>query len=468
MAEANAAPATPSVHTGAIRTVAGASLPKGVALKTVSAAKVERIVARAVGIFGIVFGLQSVPLMLGQLSDLDPVWSTAVNIGLFGGLIFVALATFFNRCVRLTTSWVAFAYVLALLVWPLTVTDAVLFTDQKPWLWFLCTVATSCAAIAFSVAWATLYTIIVPVIYGALRTVPSGGGVEFALAALDTVYAIILGLVVLIIITMLRQAAAAVDVAQMAALSKYSTAVRQHATEVERIEVDAIVHDSVLTTFISAANAQTKTDEELAASMARDAISRLDAAGAVLPGDDRVVQVAHLERRIRAAVVAYASPVSVKSSGVNAMKLPVQVTEALYSATVQALVNSLQHADGDGSMGVGERPVRRSLSILGWGHDRLTIEVTDTGVGFDASRSTAARIGLRVSILERMAAVGGLAQVESTLGRGTTIRIEWPSDERPQEIPTLNETGEARQPSLDGAGIAANVLQSAERQESAE
>ncbi len=40
--------------------------------------------------------------------------------------------------------------------------------------------------------------------------------------------------------------------AQQTALERYSHAVRQHATEAERVQVDAIVHDSVLTTLLSA------------------------------------------------------------------------------------------------------------------------------------------------------------------------------------------------------------------------
>lgn len=396
-------------------------------IKAISAAKIETIVARAVGVLGVVFGLQSVPIMYGQLPDLDPVWAGIVNVAIFGGLILVAFATLFNRFVRLTTSWVAFAYLLGLLVWPLTVVDAAIFTDQKPWLWFLCTVATACAAVAFPVGWAAAYTLLVPIVYGALRTFPSGGNVDTALAALDAVYAIMLGLVVLIIITMLRQAASAVDLAQAAALSTYTTAVRQHATELERIEVDAIVHDSVLTTLLSAANARTPADEALAASMATEAIARLDAAGAVIPGDDRVVPVEQLERRLRAAITAFSAPVSVSVRQAHGLRLPAQVTEALYSAAVQALVNSMQHAGGMGAEPAGRRPIRRSLSLSAGESGGVRLEIADTGIGFDIDKTPSARIGLRVSILERIAAVGGESSVHSAPGAGTRIVLEWPA-----------------------------------------
>ena len=70
---------------------------------------------------------------------------------------------------------------------------------------------------------------------------------------------------------MLRQAAEAVDSAQEAALERYDVAARQHATENERVKVDALVHDSVLTTLLSAAAAGSPEEQALAARMARDA-----------------------------------------------------------------------------------------------------------------------------------------------------------------------------------------------------
>ncbi len=407
--------------------VARQPLRGGTGIKAISAAKIEVIAARAVGIFGIVFGLQSVPVLLGQLPDLDSGWADAVNIAVFGGLILVAIATAFNRFVRLTTSWVAFAYLGALLVWPLTVVDASRFATHAPWLWFLCTVATACAAIAFPVVGAAAYTVLVPIVYGVLRTLPSGGQVDTALAALDALYAIMLGLVVLIIITMLRQAASAVDVAQIAALNSYTTAVRQHATELERIEVDAIVHDSVLTTLLSAANARSDADTELAARMAREAIAKVDAASTAMPGIDRVVPVTQLERRLRAAVAGFPAPMSVSVGPLAGHTLPAQATEALYSATVQALVNSMQHAAGNGTDPAARRPVRRSLALHADSAGTVRVEIADTGVGFDVDATPAARLGVRVSILERVTAVGGTARVQSAAGAGTTIILEWPA-----------------------------------------
>jgi signal transduction histidine kinase len=53
--------------------------------------------------------------------------------------------------------------------------------------------------------------------------------------------------------------------------------------------------------------------------------------------------------------------------------------------------------------------------------------VVDDGVGFDLDAVGAHRFGLALSVLDRMAAVGGCATVESAPGRGTVVRLRWPA-----------------------------------------
>ena len=57
------------------------------------------------------------------------------------------------------------------------------------------------------------------------------------------------------------------------------------------------------------------------------------------------------------------------------------------------------------------------------------IEIADSGVGFDPAAVPSERLGLRISIRERVAKAGGVVQVNSGPGRGTSILIEWPLSE---------------------------------------
>jgi len=309
--------------------------------------------------------------------------------------------------------------------------DTSFVLDGKPWLWYLCTVATSCAAIAFPLVWAAVYTVVIPVIFGALRLLPAGGEAEKLLAVLDTSYAVLFGGVVLIIIYVLREATAKVDTAQFNALTQYAVAVRHHATEVERVEVDSIVHDSVLATLLSAAGARTAKGEELAAAMARSAILRLQEAGGERTIDDASVGAASLAARIREAA-ASTGVFTVTEEETDQLTLPEHVAEALYSASVQAMVNSVQHA--------GPANVH-SVMVRGSDQRSCTIAITDTGCGFDLANVPSVRLGWRVSIRDRVAGAGGVAVLQTTLGEGTTITIRWP---RPDAAGLSDDDAEAK------------------------
>lgn len=394
----------------------------------ISRERFERIAGRSVSAFGLVFGLQTIPAALGQLPDLKSPWGLIEIIVVFGGLAVIVLLAILQRFVKAAMATLSVVYFAAIVTWPLLALESHSFVGDKPWVWFLCSVFTAFAAVAFPLWLATAYTFITPIAYGVVRALPAGGGVGAELAGLDALYAIILGGVILVIIAMLRQAASAVDTAQSQALAKYANAVRQHATEVERVQVDAIVHDSVLTTLLSAASARTPEAKELAARMASDAIGHLHAAEASSPEDQSLVGLDRLSERIFTAANAFSSPFELDVRDVEVHALPVNVAEAVYSATVQAMVNSMQHA--------GNRDVRRSLSIRG-GSPLATVHivVADTGRGFSAADVPAERLGLRVSIRERLAKVGGHARIESAPGEGTTVTILWPSSESDAEVP---------------------------------
>ncbi|HZW42080.1 MAG TPA: ATP-binding protein [Agromyces sp.] len=388
---------------------------------TVTRAQVETIASRALGLFGLVFGAQTIPTALEQSAALIDGTGAALMAVLYGSIVALAVATITKIAVR--TACLAFAalYAAALLAWPFLVDDPAALSGSVPWLYYICTVATTAAVIALQPLWAAAYTLVVPAAYAAIRLMPAGGEAGPLLAVLDAMYAVVLGVVVLAIITMLRQAAEAVDSAQEAALQRYDLAARQHATESERVKIDALVHDSVLTTLLSAAAATTTEEQALAARMARDAVMRLDEAGASGPRALDRVGLPVLVRRLRAALTTFSTPFTVRVVNAGGVELPVEAVEALYAAAVQAMVNSLQHADEPG------RKARRELRIRGVRAGGCVIEIADNGAGFDRAGIPAERLGLRVSIEQRMADAGGTAEISSRIGHGTTVTIAWPA-----------------------------------------
>jgi len=391
----------------------GAPLPIRNAL---SLARVESAIARSGAGIGIVFFLQSLPTLLGENGATVPLWSMAAAVAIVGGLLFTVAAAIARRLVRVANVTFAVAFLVVLLTWPFAVLHP---STQSPWLYYLMTIATAMAAIGLSVRWAAAYLVLVPLVYAVIRLTPAGGGLSPLKASLDSIYAVILGGAILVITTMLRAAATSVDQAQATALEGYAHAVRAHAMEAERVRVDAIVHDSVLTTLLYAARADTPEAQRLAATMASNAIGHLRDAALVSPDDGSTVRVTALAQAVRDAIEQLEGGFEITTSRLGTRSIPAGVAEALQSACLQAAVNSVNHA-GEGVT----RTVRITSSDGG-----VQIIVADDGRGFDPSQVPSERLGVRVSIIELIANVGGEAQVESAPGAGTTVVIRWPSAE---------------------------------------
>ncbi len=403
----------------------------------ISRALLDKVLGRIIAAAGLVFGLQALPDMIRQVDDMQLAWAWVIGLAMFGGFLALVVASLVQRGVTTVEAFVAVAYLIALVTWPLAVDDPSRIQSGVPWLWYLCTVATASAASAFSTWIASGYLFVAPAVYGFIRLTPSGGAVSPQRATLDSVYAILLGGAVLILVVILRQAAANVDQAQATAVARYSEAIREHATELERVEVDAIVHDSVLTTFIQAARAWSPDERDLSTNMARNAMSHLSAAASTTPFDESDTTLASMADRVEAAVADLGVPVEVRRGGLDDQGIPSTAAEALYSAAMQALVNSSQHA--------GEGPgVDRWVEVRHDGDGLTTVEVGDTGKGFEPASVPTERLGVRVSIHERLNNAGGLATIESAPGRGTVVRLRWPVDQAPAGVPSIEgPSGEA-------------------------
>lgn len=114
--------------------------------------------------------------------------------------------------------------------------------------------------------------------------------------------------------------------------------------------------------------------------------------------------------------VVRGSPVTAELSAPDpAPRVPVPVAVAVCRAVREALLNVARHA------GVTEAAVRLEHRAAG-----VLVEITDHGVGFDPASVPPHRRGIELSLVDRMATVGGRAGVTSCAGRGTRVRLEWP------------------------------------------
>jgi signal transduction histidine kinase len=382
--------------------------------------RIEQVGSQATGFFGFIFTVQTMPLMLESTVTLKPPIAVGEPIVLTLAILAVLITSLTGKGVILASRVTAILFLLALITWPAAVADPTAIAANPPWLWYLCTVAMACSVVSFPVAVATAYNLSVPIVYAVVRTLPAGGGTSATLAILDALYVFILGFAMLLIFTNLRRAADRVDTAQRSAVRRYAEAVKRDATESERIRVDSMVHDRVLTTLSSAAKSTNAMGRDLAVSMSIDALRSLQSVESVTDAT-HLSEVGLMVERLTEAATAMAPTITIEVAGVADQRIPTAVADAVFATVVQALSNSVQHAAPAGEA------VNRSLSILARDDGTLAIIVRDSGVGFVLDDVPPERLGVRISIQARMERAGGRATIVSRLNEGTSVTVVWPA-----------------------------------------
>ena len=196
----------------------------------------------------------------------------------------------------------------------------------------------------------------------------------------------------------------------------------------ERREHERLLHDTVLNTLTALARLGsggtaevigrcwhdvTLVEHVLGEAGAPAAAGRLPLAGLRIG-----LEAVATEMRSRGLVVH----VGAVPGGAAGPALPVPVSAALAQAVREALANVLSHA------GTGEAwvDIAAASGADPWPPGGLRVTVRDTGPGFDPGQVDPSRLGLRRSIIERIADCGGRAVVRSAPGQGTVVSLCWP------------------------------------------
>lgn len=259
---------------------------------------------------------------------------------------------------------------------------------------------------------------LIPVVYGVVRLSMGGFGPEdlWIAVALDVSFALILGGVLLSLGWVFRSVANNVDITRAYAVESYAAAASADAAEKERVAVAALMHDSVLAALIAAERADSPRQRTLAIAMAREALTRLaNTEQDSGEGTDEPTDAGAIADAIERAAEISASIVAERTIETCPAAIPGRVARALVLAATQAIANAIEHAEASGL----------SVSIRGVAHPvGVRIDVRDTGGGFAVDEVADDRLGIRGSIIARVAAVGGTSRIDS--GRvGTTVRLEW-------------------------------------------
>jgi len=231
--------------------------------------------------------------------------------------------------------------------------------------------------------------------------------------------------------TFARQAGMAVrnvrlkeELEHQAALLRTSRARIVHAQDQERRRIERNIHDGVqqdLTSLIGLAGHARQEFEHDPDAVGDDIEAMQEGLRRVLADLRDFAQGIHpsvlSDRGLLVAIETLAGrhpvPVAIRAdSSLRALRLPDELEGAAYFTIAEALANTLKHGRAD----------RIDVELHENGA-RLTVRVCDDGDGFDAAEGRGTGLA---NLRDRVAAVGGALQIDSSPGAGTTVLAEFP------------------------------------------
>jgi len=198
----------------------------------------------------------------------------------------------------------------------------------------------------------------------------------------------------------------------------------QLARKRERLLINALVHDSVLSTLLMAGLGRTSV-----VAVAEHAEKTTALLNSLASRESSVpITASDFERRLRETAARLQPDIDIVVRTADAAPpIPHEAAEALVDAVAEAVRNSALHA-GAGHDSVVSRSITLECDAVG-----VRIVVGDDGVGFDTSNVPAPRLGIAQSIVGRMQRLaGGAADVHSEPGNGTAVTLSWSPSDKPR------------------------------------
>jgi len=378
----------------------------------VGALRFQKYLGLIVGLFGLLYALQTLDALVAGWPTMSGTAGGAAVALVAGSVLLGTVAGFTPSRARSLFLGAAILFCGAVVVWPFSISGPVPGTPM-PWFIGLMPVQASYLAVSFRrlvapTACALLLSTGVTVVL-VVR-----GGLGLVESVENGLFGVALSVVLIVLIAAVRRGVARADSAQQAALDGYGRTRLDEATESERVRTDALVHDSVLTTFLAAAAARDPESEELARRMAANAlrvlahVNRAEEAGPAVPfGKVLIDEVERFDPLMPGWDVDVANLAD--------LVLPAQAAQMLVTAMLHTMVGSVQHSGAE----------RRSLVMSELGPDGIRIVLSDDGVPVDLGDPDDPRAVLHSTVVELMRVVDGRADI--TTGAGTVVTLSWGS-----------------------------------------
>jgi two-component sensor histidine kinase len=383
--------------------------------------RVIRTLVVSIGVGGLLFTLIGIRGIIDQFSIVNPVYSVFA-IALFSVLPVVMAALAFRapvRILRILAGVHAGGTLLLLALWvPVMTEPNALNGGDLPWMINMITLASSEAAIALSFTAAWGYAVVMVLLCWLVRYI-TFGAVDPGQAFQDSILIAIFSGFITALIQLTQIAGAQQDKAARSALDSATKTAAADTLKRQRAQYQNFTRDDVLAT-LGAAVANTVESRTFARRSALLALQKMDQLSSDIPVAVKV-PLAQLDSQLRAVAVgsgiSWASTLAAPDSP---LFIPLEVVDAMTEAMAEAMENSIRHGARRGGR-VIHRTARASRLPRG-----VRVIIKDDGRGFNPRRIPLDRLGIRLNIVQGMAAQPGTkVDIVSSRGRGTTVTLEW-------------------------------------------
>lgn len=376
---------------------------------------VRRLTARLLGLLVLLSAIAWGHSALDQRDNMALWWNLLALAVVVAPAVWLVAVSWRVGEVRPPSVALAVGVALCLLLWPAGVVDVAGAQAGLPWLWLILPVTLAALATVDSVPVSAAYGFGIGVLYASVHVQDVGGSAPVRTAVMEALLLLTLAVGPAVLLRGAWRAAARLDAIADAASTASADASRAAAAVATRRELDAVVHDTVLAALHTAVRDPRAPElpqlaERALSTFASERPGRLDGG--------REVTAEEVGRRLQASLSAVAPDADLEVR--PGPSVPAEVARALTDAALEAARNARRHGGGAGSapdIGVLVRATPEG--------EGLEVTVTDDGVGFDPSLVPPQRMGLAVSVRERMSRVGGRADLVTATGSGTTVRLVW-------------------------------------------
>ncbi|MBW4041049.1 MAG: hypothetical protein HIU86_02830 [Acidobacteria bacterium] len=389
---------------------------RGLLTQHVGALRFQKYLGVIVAAFGLLYALQTLDGLAADWPTMGgPLGGAAVAL-VAGSVLLGSVAGVVPTRARSLFLGAAILFCAAVLVWPFSI-DGIVPGTPMPWFVGTLPVEAAYLAVAFRRPAAPIWCCMVLTV-GVTIVLVARGGLMLADAVADALFGIAISVVLVVLIAAVRGGVERADRAQQAALAGYGRSRLDDATETERVRTDALVHDSVLTTLLTAASAHDPDAEELARRMAVNSLRVL----AHVSGSSEVGPAIPFGKALSDAADRF-DPLLAgwdvqEAGGLADLVLPVAVCEAIVDAMLHAMTAATVHAPA---------ATTRSVRMSELGPDGVRVVVADDGDPFDPADPGHDRVARLHAAADLMRSVDGRLDVRAGDVRGTVVTLSWGS-----------------------------------------